>query len=119
MLLNFQIIAIILSTALLLFVLELVRKGLLKERYSILWLGSAFMLLLLSVWKGLLDRIAALVGIFYPPSFLFLIAFIFLLLIVLHFSIVISIISEKNRKLAQEIGLLKFKIEKIENKESE
>lgn len=114
--LNFQIIAIILSIILLLFVLEFVRKGVLKEKYSLLWLTASFVLLLLSLWKGLLDRIAALVGIFYPPSFLFLVAFIFLLLIVLHFSIVISIMSEKNKRLAQEVGLLKLKMEEIEGR---
>lgn len=115
---DMQIISIILSALLFLFVIELVRKGLLKERYSLLWLASTFALLVLSLWKGLLDKIAAFLGVFYPPSLLFLMAFIFLLLIVLHFSIVISIMSDKNRKLAQEIGLLKLKIEEIESREN-
>lgn len=117
--LNFQTLAIALSILLLLFVLELVRKGMLKERYSILWITASLVLLVLSLWKDLLDRIAKMVGIFYSPSLLFLVAFIFLLLIVLHFSIVISIMRDKNKKLAQEIGLLNLKIEKIENKEIE
>src|SRR3990172_860623 len=115
---NFQIISIGLSIILLLFVLELVRKGMLKERYSILWIASASVLLILSLWKGLLDSIAAIIGIFYPPSLLFLIAFIFLLLIVLHFSIVISIMRDKNKSLAQEMGLLKLKIEEIESRDN-
>lgn len=115
---NFQIISVVLSVILLLFVLELVRKGMLKERYSILWIASASVLLILSLWKGLLDRLSASIGIFYPPSLLFLIAFIFLLLIVLHFSIVISIMRDKNKSLAQEMGLLKLKIEDLENKAS-
>lgn len=117
--LNFQIIAVILSVILLLFVLELVRKGMLKERYSILWIASTFVLLLLSLWKGLLDKISTMVGIFYAPSFLFLIAFIFLLLIVLHFSIVISIMRDKNKRLAQEMGLLKLELENMKTKKSE
>ena len=112
---NVQIISIILSAILFLFVIELVRKGVLKEKYSILWFASTFVLLLLAVWKGLLDRIAAIVGIFYAPSLLFLVAFIFLLLIVLHFSVVISRMSEKNKKLAQELGLMKLKIDRLEN----
>jgi len=112
---NVQIISIILSTLLFLFVIELVRKGMLKERYAILWLASSFILLVRSLWKGLLDKIAAFFGIFYSPSLLFLAAFLFLLLIVLHFSIVISRMSEKNKKLAQEMGLLKYE---LENKKS-
>lgn len=114
--LNFQIVAIILSIILLIFVLELVRKGMLKERYSILWIFSAFVLLLLSLWKGLLDKLAALVGIFYSPSFLFLVAFIFLLLIVLHFSIVISIMRDRNKKIAQEVGLIRLELDNMKNR---
>lgn len=116
---NFQIIAILLSIILILFILELVRKGMLKEKYSILWLASSSVLFLLSLWKGLLDRIAALVGIYYPPSFLFLVAFIFLLLIVLHFSVVISRMSDKNKRLAQELGLLKLELENMKVRKGE
>ncbi len=101
-----KILAILGSAALLILVLELIRRGRLKERYALLWLFSGFILLLLSSSRGLLEFLAGLVGIYYPPSLLFLIAFIFLLLITLHFSSVISGLSEKNKILAQEIGLL-------------
>jgi hypothetical protein len=117
--LSFQIVAIILSIILLVFVLELVRKGMLKERYSILWITSSLVLLVLSLWKGLLDRTAKIVGIYYSPSLLFLVAFVFLLLIVLHFSIVISIMRDRNKKIAQDVGLLKLELENLKTKKSE
>lgn len=94
------------SGSLLVLVLELIRRGRLKERYALLWLFSGAILLLLSLSRGLLEYLARLVGIYYPPSLLFLIAFVFLLLITLHFSSVISGLSEKNKRLAQEVGLL-------------
>ncbi|MBI5970744.1 MAG: DUF2304 domain-containing protein [Deltaproteobacteria bacterium] len=103
----FQIISIIGSFALLIFVINSIRRGILKERYSILWLAAAVVIIALSLKKGLLDAVARLLGVAYPPSLLFLVAFIFVLLILLHFSIVISIFHEKNKILTQEITLLK------------
>lgn len=94
-------------------VIELIRRGRLKERYSLLWLFSGVVLLVLSLSRGLLESIARAVGIFYPPSLLFLVAFIFLLLITLHYSVIISELSEKNKHLAQEIALLRMKIDEL------
>lgn len=103
----FQIIAIIGSVALFAFVIDFIRRGLLKEKYSVLWIAAALAILVLSVKKGLLDAIAGFLGIAYPPSLLFLVAFVFILLINLHFSVVISILHEKNKALVQDITLLK------------
>jgi len=103
----FQIIAIVGSVALFAFVIDFIRRGLLKEKYSVLWIAAALAILVLSVKKGLLDAIAGFLGIAYPPSLLFLVAFVFILLINLHFSVVISILHEKNKALVQDITLLK------------
>lgn len=99
------------SGGVLFLVLELIRRGRLKERYSLLWLFAGAVMLILSLSRGLLDTIAHVVGIFYPPSLLFLVAFVFLLLITLHFSAVISGLSEKNKRLAQEIALLRQELD--------
>ena len=106
-----KISAILGSGALLIVVVELILRGRLKERYALLWLLAGAVLLFLSSSRGLLDAIARLLGIFYPPSFLFLLAFFFLLLITLHFSVVLSSLSEKNKKLAQELALLRRELE--------
>lgn len=106
-----QIFAIIFSLGIFVAVVDLIRRGLLKEQYAILWLASAVVLLMLSVWRGLLDRIAQMFGVAYPPSLLFTVAFLFLLLIVLHFSVIISDLSEKNKRLSQEVALLKTMFE--------
>ncbi|MEK6531218.1 MAG: DUF2304 domain-containing protein [Deltaproteobacteria bacterium] len=103
----FQTIAIIGSLLLFVAIIDLVRRGLLKEKYSVLWLMSALVLLVLSIKKQILDTVAAYLGIAYPPSLLFLVAFLFVFLIVLHFSVVISVLHEKNKILAQELALLK------------
>ena len=101
------------SATVLFLVVELIRRGRLKERYALLWLFSGIVLFILSVSRDLLDTIAKVIGIYYPPSLLFLIAFVFLLLITLHFSAVISGLSEKNKRLAQEVALLQLAMEDL------
>lgn len=113
-----EILATIGSLAIFISVIDLIRRGVLKERYSLLWLLASIVLISLSVSRNTLHFLAKLTGIFYPPSLLFIIAFAFLLLINLHFSVVISGLFEKNKRLAQEIGILKLKIEEMYNKES-
>jgi hypothetical protein len=104
------------SATLLFLVLELIRRGRLKERYSLLWLFSSVVLLILSLSRSLLEFFSQLIGIYYAPSLLFLIAFVFLLLITLHFSAVISGLSDKNKRLAQELALLKQEMELLSKK---
>jgi hypothetical protein len=102
-----KILAIVGSGTVLFLVVELIRRGRLKERYSLLWLFASGVLLVLSSSRGILKYISNMMGIYYPPSFLFLLAFLFLLLITLHFSVTISGLSEKNKRLAQELALLR------------
>jgi hypothetical protein len=102
-----KIMAIMGSCVVLVAVIELIRRGQLKERYSLLWLLAGLVLLLLSSSRHALEYFSRIVGIFYPPSFLFLVAFLFLLLITMHFSVVISGLTEKSKKMAQELALLR------------
>jgi hypothetical protein len=101
-----QVVAIVASLGLLLVVLELVRRRRFLERYAILWLLSACVLLGLAVWKGLLEELASAVGIAYPPNALFLVAFGFVLILLLHFSLAVSKLSDQSKVLAQRLALL-------------
>lgn len=108
-----KVLAIVGSGTVLLLVVELIRRGRLKERYSLLWLFAGGVLLVLSSSRNILEYISNRVGIYYPPSFLFLLAFLFLLLITLHFSVTISGLSEKNKRLAQELALLRQEMREL------
>jgi hypothetical protein len=101
-----QIVAIVGSALLFLFVLELLRRRRLGEPYAILWLIASVVLLVLSVWDDLLDGLADLVGIAVPANALFVVAFGFVLVLLLSFSVVISRLSRENKLLAQEIARL-------------
>ena len=111
-----QMIAITVSLAIFIIVIELIRRNHLKERYSLIWLAATIFLVVFSVWRNLLDFLALRIGIFYPPSFLFLLAIVFLVLLLLHFSIIVSALSENNKRLAQELGILKTKFKALEEK---
>jgi len=89
------------------FVLELVRGRRLKERYALLWLATGVVLLVLSAWRGGLNTIAGWVGVTsYPPAVLFAVATLFILLVLLHYSTVISRLSDQSTVLAQRLALL-------------
>jgi hypothetical protein len=87
-------------------VFEMVRRRYLRERYAILWLGAALVLLVLAAWRHLLTSISHAVGIATPSNAFFVIAFAFLLLLLLHFSSVVSRLSDETRTLAQRLALL-------------
>ena len=111
-----QIIAVTGNIAIFVVVIELIRRSQLKERYSLIWLAASIVLIIFSATRNLLHYIAKVLGIYYPPAFLFILAIAFLLVLLLHFSTVISMLSEKNNRLAQELGLLKTGLKNLEKK---
>ena len=113
MALKLQLLAIFASGVLLAIVFELLRRRRLIERYALIWLASSVVLLGLAVWKGLLDRLAELMGIAYPPNALFMIAFGFVLLLLLHFSLAISRLSNETKVLAQVVARLDRELREV------
>jgi hypothetical protein len=109
-----MIVGLAASVLTLLLVLELVRRRRLREEYSLLWLATALVLIVLSLSRPLLDVLADLVGIFYPPSALFLVAMAFVLLILLHFSTVLTRLAQQNKETAQQIALLRWQLEQAQ-----
>jgi hypothetical protein len=104
--LRVSLVAAAISIALLAVVLELIRTRRLRERYALLWLLTAAVLLVLSLWRSGLDTIAGLVGIHYAPSALFVLGSLFIIVVLLHYSTVISRLSDENAILAQRVALL-------------
>ena len=109
-------VAIAVTFALLLLVFELVRRKRLSERYAILWLLAAITLFVLAAWKGLLTSLSSDVGISYPPSALFAVAIGLIAMILLHFSLAVSSLSDQNKILAQRLGLLQQRLEEFEGR---
>jgi hypothetical protein len=101
-----QLASILFAALVFLLVFEMVRRRYLRERYAILWLGAALALLVLAAWNKLLSTISSAVGIKTPSNAFFVIAFAFLLLLLLHFSAVVSRLADETRVLAQRLSLL-------------
>jgi len=95
------------SIALVVVVLELIRSRRLRERYALLWLATGIALAVLSAWRDGLNTIAGWFGIrSYPPAVLFAVGILFILAVLLHYSTVISRLSDQNVILAQKLALL-------------
>lgn len=109
-----QIVAIVGAAVLLLVVLELVRRRRLLERYALLWLLSAVVLLVLASWRSGLEHVARALGVFYPPNALFLIGIGFILVLLLHFSSAVSRLSDQSKVLAQRLALLEERVRRSE-----
>ncbi len=104
--LRVSIVAALVSLGLLFVVLELIRRRSLRERYALLWLVTAAVMLVLSLWRSGLDTLAGLAGIAYAPSALFAVGAVFVVVVLLHYSTVISRLSDENAILAQRVALL-------------
>jgi hypothetical protein len=109
-----QVITILVAALLLVGVIELVRRRRLLERYALLWLLSSVVLLGLAIWRGALDKIAEQVGVAYPPNALFIVAFGFVLWMLLHFSVAVSRLSDQAKVLAQRLALLEERVRRQE-----
>lgn len=103
------------SVILVLVVFELIRSRRLRERYALLWLFTGVVLVILSAWRGGLNTIAGWLGVRgYPPAVLFAVGLLFVIVVLLHYSTVISRLSDQNVVLAQRLALLETKLNERE-----
>jgi hypothetical protein len=99
------------SVVLLAVIIELIRSRRLRERYALLWLVTGLVLLVLSLWREGLNTIAGWAGVTgYPPAVLFALGLLFVIVVLLHYSTVISRLSDQNTILAQRVALLEAEL---------
>ena len=108
-----QYVAIIGSIIFVAFILELIRRKRIKEEYCLLWLFFGIVFFFLSIWRDSLEFIALTLGIAYAPAALFLILIIAIISILIHFSVVLSRLTENVKNSVQEIGLLKMEFDEM------
>jgi hypothetical protein len=106
------------SVILVLVVFELIRSRRLREQYALLWLATGIVLVILSAWRGGLNTIAGWLGVRgYPPAVLFAVGLMFVILVLLHYSTVISRLADQNVVLAQKLALLETRLNEGERKQ--
>jgi hypothetical protein len=113
-----KIVTFIICIAMLLLVIDLVRRRKLREEYSQLWFATWLGILVLMVWFDLLKWVSHLIGAVSNVSTLFLFAFMFLILISLHFSVVISKLTGRIKDLSQQHSLLQNELESFKRAQS-
>ena len=107
-----SIVGAIASFTLVVVVLELIRSHRLRERYALLWIATGLTLTALSAWRSGLNTIAGWLGVrSYPPAVLFAVGILFILAVLLHYSTVISRLSDQNVLLAQRLALLEERLD--------
>lgn len=109
-----QLFAALASVVLLGIVIELIRTRRLRERYALLWLATAGVILVFAVWRSGLHDLSRALGVAYPPNALFVLAILFMLVLLLHFSTVISKLSDRSTTLTQRLALLEERLRELE-----
>jgi hypothetical protein len=94
------------ALVLVVFVVELLRRGILRERFAALWLAVATVLVLGALFPGLLAGAARALGFQVASNLLFFSAILFLLLVTVQLSHEISRLEARTRRLAEDVALL-------------
>lgn len=95
--------------------IELVRRRYLRESYAMLWLMVSAILTVFALFPSMLAWISGLLHLYYLTT-VFLICFLFLVAIVMQYSVVLSRRAEENRQMVQRLAILQERIERLEGR---
>ncbi|WP_426504255.1 DUF2304 domain-containing protein [Dactylosporangium sp. McL0621] len=98
------------ALAVLAFMVELLRRRQLQEKYAILWLVVSIVMLPLAFFPFITDRTAKLLGIASGVSLVLFLGIVFLLLVTVHLSWEVSRLEEETRTLAEDLALLRSEL---------
>ncbi len=113
-----QIICIIGTFLFMTYVFRQILKGKLREEYSIIWIFFTIVLIVFSIWRNGLAWFAKIMGVYYAPSLLFMVAIGTIIIFLLHLSLVVSRLHNQIKSISQELALLKQKLAKLENEKN-
>lgn len=80
-----------------------------------MWIVCTLILVVFSFWRNGLAVMSSLFGVFEPPNLVFTACIFVILIYLLHLSVVASKLHKQNKQLAQELALLKQKIEAMQH----
>jgi hypothetical protein len=106
-----SVLVIVVALFIALTVVFYVRRWRLKEQYSLLWLVLAVAMVVPAAAPELVEWIAGKLDVIYAPSILFFLALAFVAIMLFHYSLEISRLSDQNHELAQELGLLRARMD--------
>lgn len=105
--------AFVVPLIIVIYILDLLRRKKLREKYAVLWLIVGLLVLVLALFPGLLVWAATLLGVQVPSNLLFAITMVFAVGVLLHLSVEISEVEDETRALAEEVAILRVQVERL------
>ncbi|GAB4038040.1 DUF2304 domain-containing protein [Spirosoma gilvum] len=102
-----QIISLLGAALFMVMIFRLIVRGRLREEYSIIWILCTVILIVFAIWRKGLEQISLLLGVYYPPSLIFLAAIFAIIVFLVHLSVVNSKLQNQIKDLTQEMAMLK------------
>jgi len=106
-----SVFVIVVAVVIAVVVLTYIRRRRLREEYSLLWLLLVAAMVLLASFEGITVWVADRLDVQYAPSILYFVALAFIAAMLFHYSLEISRLSDQSRRLAQEVSLLRSRLE--------
>ena len=113
---DLQILLILGAIALFGMIVWLIKHKKIEVKYSIIWLAFSATMILFALFPYLVLVLGDISGVANPVNFIFMTLFVFILLIMLSVSAVISGFSTKIKRLAQANALLEKRVRDLEKK---
>lgn len=98
------------------FVFVLLRRGVLREKYAVLWLFVSGVALIFAAFPGALYRLTDLLGVETPSNLLFFATLVILVLVSVQLSYELSRHEARIRRLAEEVALLQRQLDEEREK---
>ncbi len=109
-----QLISLLGATLFMIMIFRLIVRGQLREEYSIVWIFCTVILIFFSIWRKGLEKISLLLGVYYPPSLIFLAAIFAIIVFLVHLSVVNSKLQNQIKDLSQELAYLKQEVNRLQ-----
>ncbi|GAB4043305.1 DUF2304 domain-containing protein [Spirosoma litoris] len=108
-----QIISLLGAAIFMVMIFRLIVQGRLREEYSIIWILCTVILIVFAIWRKGLEQISLLLGVYYPPSLIFLAAIFAIIVFLVHLSVVNSKLQNQIKNLSQEMAMMKKELSDI------
>jgi len=116
MTLTLRIILIICSTLSCILCIKKIKQAKLKVEHSIVWMIGSILLIIMSIFSGLVEWISTKLGFLAPVNFVFFVIIGFLLIELYSNNIKITELNEKIKNIAHHIAIKEFEEEKENGK---
>jgi hypothetical protein len=108
-----NIIGITVTIVVFLFTIEIMRRGLIREKFAIIWTTTSGVMLFFAVFNNALEWISNELNFKTPSNFLFFCSTILLISVAIQYAYELGRLEDENRKMAIEIAIIKNELKKL------